>query len=171
VKATGSASLGSTVVPEPVRTPEPASEPAPSRGRWWRNAVTLLLLAGTIGGVALTDDAWPFAPFRMFTTAPGPTTRVLAVHFDAVTVDGRKIQLKADHFGLRRAEIEGQLNSDRDLDPDQLQALFENYNQWHSGADRLAQLTLVLAGWKLEEGRPKEPLSVRKATWPKEVTG
>ncbi len=135
-------------------------------GRWWRNAVTALVLAGTIGGVALTDDAWPFAPFRMFTTAPGPETRILAVRFDAVTVDGRRIRVKSDHFGLRRAEIEGQLDSDRSLPPHKMRALFENYNSRHTGDDRIAELTLVLSGWRLEEGRPKERISVRKASWP-----
>ncbi len=128
----------------------------------------MLLVGGTVGGLLVTDDAWPFAPFRMFTTAPGPETRIRAVRFDAVTVAGEEIRLKSGHFGLRRAEIEGQLNSDRSLEDARMRALFDNYNARHDGDERLASLTLVLAGWRLEDGRPTERISERKATWPPE---
>jgi hypothetical protein len=138
--------------------------------RWARlglSAVAVVVVVGTVGGLFLTDDAWPFAPFRMFTTAPGPETRILAVRFDAVTVDGRKIRLKADHFGFRRAEIEGQLDRNKDLTPNRMRALFDNYNGRHHGRDRLAKLTLVLAGWRLEDGRPVQRISDRKSSWPR----
>jgi len=135
-------------------------------GRAWRSLLAVLLVGGTVGGLFVTDDAWPFAPFRMFTTAPGPETRIRAVRFDAVTVTGEKIRLKADHFGLRRAEIEGQLNRQKDLDPARMRALFDNYNARHHGDERIERLTLVLAGWRLEDGRPKQRISERKSSWP-----
>jgi hypothetical protein len=137
-------------------------------GGWWRSLLAVVLVGGTVGGLFMTDDAWPFAPFRMFTTAPGPETRIRAVRFDAVTVTGEEIRLKSGHFGLRRAEIEGQLNSDRSLDDARMRALFENYNSRHHGDEQIGSLTLVLAGWRLEDGRPKQRISERKATWPPE---
>src|SRR5919202_3379811 len=79
------------------------------RGRAVRVAVTgiaaALLLAGTLWG---QDDDFPFGPFRMFATAPGPDADAPDTRVEGVDITGRTVLLTEANSGLRRAEIEGQ---------------------------------------------------------------
>ena len=80
-----------------------------ARGRAVWVAVTaigaVLLLAGTLWGV---DDDFPFGPFRMYSTAPGPNEDAPDTRLEGVDTTGRVVVLTEANSGLRRAEIEGQ---------------------------------------------------------------
>jgi len=79
------------------------------RGRAVRVVVTaiagVLLLAGTLWGV---DDDFPFGPFRMYSTAPGPDEDAPDTRVEGIDASGRVVVLSEANSGLRRAEIEGQ---------------------------------------------------------------
>ena len=86
--------------------------------------MAVLLVALTVlGATALTDDSWPFAPFRMFAHPVRSTGRVAKVDFTALTASGRELRLDAEAFGLRRAEVEGQKDSSGRLTEAQMAGL------------------------------------------------
>ena len=93
----------------------PAAEPEVLRlnpaGRRSRLAavvvVLALMLAGTVWG---DDDAFPFGPFRMYSTRNDPNTPVISTRAVGLTAAGEEVRLSGGQVGLRRAEFEGQIN-------------------------------------------------------------
>jgi hypothetical protein len=80
----------------------------PPRARLVRDLAAAFVLCGLIAGSLFwRDDAWPLAPFRMF--AIGTTRAVWALALEADFADGRTHGVGFDAFGLRRAEVEGQV--------------------------------------------------------------
>ena len=65
-----------------------------------------LLLAGTAWG---QDDHFPFGPFRMYATRQRLDGTTSWYQLEATTVDGQRIFLPGAAYGLRRAELEGQI--------------------------------------------------------------
>ena len=92
-------------------------------GRAVRLAVTalvaVLLLAGTFVG---QDDDFPFGPFRMYSTRDDPDGAVVSTRVEAVSPDGRVLVVDERSTGLKRAEVEGQVQRFRE-DPTLLAAL------------------------------------------------
>lgn len=145
----------------------PEATPASvSFGRAWRNVLTIGLLVSVIMGTfAWTDDAWPFAPFRMFAAATKPTGRVVRVTFQADLAGGTRTELDALDFGLRRAEVEGQLDT-VSADPDKLGDLARSYNSRVSDpGEQIERLEMVLVGSRIVDGVPTEPIVEVVGEW------
>lgn len=142
---------------------EDEAEPIP--GAWWRSALAVALVALTmVGAVGLTDDDWPFAPFRMFAHAVAPTGRVTKVDFTGLTRSGREVRLDASAFGLRRAEVEGQQSPSGRLTAAQMASLAETWNRTHR-SDPLVELHLRKIGRNLVDGRPVSSFARVVQTW------
>lgn len=135
-------------------------------GRRWRSALAVAVVLGTlVGSGFLTDDSWPFAPFRMFSVAVRPNGRVVKVDFVGTTRGGREVVLDAAAFGLRRAEVEGQQGPGGRLTDAQLAALARVYNDRHR-SDPLVRLDFRRIGRELVDGRPGDPIEQVLQTWP-----
>jgi hypothetical protein len=119
-----------------------------------RSAVTLvvagLLLAGTLWG---QDDAFPFGPFRMYATTDQPDAPVRDTRLTGETADGTRFTLTEQATGVRRAEIEGQLDAIR-RNPALLRAVASAYDRRHPGAAPLVAVTVVVRWHELSGGRP-----------------
>ena len=144
------------------------AEDAGTPGAGWRSVVAVVLVVMTVvGAVALTDDNWPFAPFRMFAHAVKPDGRVVKVDFVGTTASGRSIHLDASAFGLRRAEVEGQQGHHARLTEAQMRALFDGWNRTHA-RDPLVRLEFRQLGSDLVGRRPVRRFSRSLQTWPPE---
>ncbi|AGL20673.1 hypothetical protein [Actinoplanes sp. N902-109] len=125
-----------------------------SRGRAVRVAVTalgaVLLLLGTLTGL---DDDFPFGPFRMYSTAPGPDEDAPDTRVEGVDTSGRTIELTEANSGLRRAEIEGQQQAYMD-DPGRLQQVAQAYADKSPGAAPLVTVRIVIRWAEIEHSRP-----------------
>lgn len=126
-----------------------------------------VLLVGmtAVGAVGLTDDAWPFAPFRMFAHAVKPTGRVTKVEFLGTTESGLELRMDALEFGLRRAEVEGQQGRGGRLSDAQMAALVSSYNDRHP-SDPLVELEFRKLGKNLVDGEPVSSFSDTIQVWP-----
>ncbi len=148
--------------PGAVRTADPTGSPATR----WRSVLAVVLVVMTVvGAVALTDDNWPFAPFRMFAHAVKPDGRVVKVDFIGTTRSGRTIHLDASAFGLRRAEVEGQQDRHARILTRQMHALFDEYNRAHPH-DPLVHLEFRQLGSVLVDGKPVSRFQRSLQTWP-----
>jgi hypothetical protein len=114
------------------------------------SAVFGLLVAGTVAG---SDDDFPFGPFRMYAGAHDSDAAVASNTVQAVLPDGRVVDVADGDAGMRRAEIEGQL--DRFVeDPELLRALAEAHERRRPGAPRYAAVRVVRRSYQLRGGRP-----------------
>jgi hypothetical protein len=113
-------------------------------------AVLVATVAGSLWG---DDDAWPIGPFRMYATTTRLDDTVIVPRFVGVTAEGRRVRLETDDFGLRRAEVLGQLRSLR-ARPRLLGSLALAHARLHPGAPRLVSLSLVAGVHHLRGGRP-----------------
>ena len=113
-------------------------------------AVLALVVAGSLWG---DDDNWPVGPFRMYSTTTRLDGTVIVPLFEATTADGRRLRLATDDFGLRRAEVLGQLTRLRRR-PELLGAFALAHERLHEGAARLDEVRLVAGVHLLRGGRP-----------------
>jgi hypothetical protein len=123
-------------------------------GRRVRVLVTVLagalLLAGTLWG---TDDHFPFGPFSMYAgvnppNEPAPDTRV-----EGVDVRGGVVVLGERNSGIRRAEIEGQIDAYR-RDPARLGEVAAAYASRNPGAAPLSEVRIVVRFHEIRSSRP-----------------
>jgi hypothetical protein len=125
-----------------------------SRGRAVRIGVTavcaLLVVAGTLVG---QDDAFPFGPFRMYSTTDDISAPVASTRLEAIDTTGRRFRLSDGMTGMRRAEIEGQLRRFR-ANPALLGALAEAYDARNPGRPPLARVEIVVRHFDLDAGKP-----------------
>jgi hypothetical protein len=131
------------------------------RGRWIRVALTglaaVLLLAGTFRG---QDDDFPFGPFRMYSTAPGPNQAATDSRVEAVDVAGRVVELTESNSGIRRAEIEGQ-QAAYVADPARLREVADAYAERNPAAPALREVRLVVRSHGVRHSRPTGTFSDR----------
>jgi hypothetical protein len=124
------------------------------RGRLLRVIATLtggaLLLAGTIAG---TDDHFPFGPFRVYATAERLDAPVADTRIEAVDTDGRRLTLTQTDTGIRRAEIEGQLDRFA-ARPARLSTVAEAYERRNPDAAPLTEVTVIVRWHEVLGGRP-----------------
>ena len=140
-----------------LTTPDPLTASPPLRlspaGRAWRltaaAVVLALLLAGTLWG---DDDAFPFGPFRMYSTRADPGQPVISTRVVGVTATGAEIRLSGGEVGLRRAEFEGQVDRMR-AEPSLLVSLAEVYAERHPDAEELVEVQVIHRRFELDEGR------------------
>jgi hypothetical protein len=124
------------------------------RGRVARLVATavagVLLLAGTVWG---QDDDFPFGPFRMYSTAPGPDDDAPDTRVEGVDTTGRTVVLTEANSGLRRAEIEGQQPA-YVADPARLAQVARAYAEKSPGAAPLTEVRIVIRWAGVEDSRP-----------------
>ncbi len=124
-------------------------------------AVLLALLAGTFWG---NDDHFPFGPFRMYSIANKPDGIITETILWATTERGERVQLGFGSFGLRRAEVEGQLARFEE-DPSLLEHLATAYQRVSSEEVALEEIRLVQIEHHLRGGREVRTESVVLAHW------
>jgi hypothetical protein len=106
-----------------------------------------ITLAGTIHG----QDSWfPFGPFRMYSTRDSPNEPVKSTLMVGITDSGKRITISGVETGLRRAEVEGQL--DRfEHNPTLLRTVANAYQRRHSGTS-LRAIEIVTRNYGLHNG-------------------
>jgi hypothetical protein len=112
--------------------------------------VGLLVLAGTAWGV---DDHFPFGPFRMYSTAPDPDAPAPDTRVEGTDATGGTVLLTEANSGLRRAEIEGQLDAYR-ADPARLRQVAVAYGQRSPAAPELVEVRIVVRWHGITDARP-----------------
>jgi hypothetical protein len=111
--------------------------------------VIALLLAGALWG---DDDHFPFGPMRMYSTTNAPSGRVQVIRFEGVTQDGQTVDVSTGSFGMRPAEIDGQMDRFRS-DPGLLRHLVTAYERISKDEARLVELRLVIGVHRLRNRR------------------
>jgi len=120
-----------------------------------------LLLLGTFKG---DDDHFPFGPFRMYSTTNELNGTVNAIRFQARDQAGEMLEPRAQDFGLRPAEINGQVARFR-ADPELLGHLASVYERIHPDRPPLVEIQLRFGLHQLENGRPVAYSEEEVATW------
>ena len=123
--------------------------------------VVALLLLGTFKG---DDDHFPFGPFRMYSTTNELDGTVNAIRFQARNEAGELLQPRSQDFGLRPAEINGQVARIR-RDPGLLGELASVYERIHPDRPPLVELQLRYGLHQLSNGRPVAYSEEEVATW------
>ncbi len=125
--------------------------PAGRRSRLGAVVVILaLMLAGTVWG---DDDAFPFGPFRMYSTRNDPNTPVISTRAVGLTAAGEEVRLSGGQVGLRRAEFEGQINRLREH-PELLGLLADAFEDANPDAPELVAVQMVHRKLELADGKP-----------------
>jgi hypothetical protein len=123
--------------------------------------VAALLLLGTFKG---DDDHFPFGPFRMYSTTNELDGTVNAIKFKARTATGEEIEPRSQDFGLRPAEINGQVGLIR-RDPSLLAHLADTYEEVHPDREPLVELELWYGLHQLRNGQPVSYSEEEVASW------
>lgn len=124
--------------------------------------VVLLLCFGTFWG---DDDNFPFGPFRMYSTKQELDGEVRATEVQGLTSDGAWTRIPFDHFGLRRADIEGQLGKLAQPPEEVLAAMAVAYRRLDRGAEEIVALRLLERTYDIEDGVPAGEEVEFIATW------
>ena len=123
-------------------------------GRRARVAVTLLLAVLTLAGTFVgQDDDFPFGPFRMYSTRDDPNGTVVSTRVEAVSPDGRVLVVDERSTGLKRAEVEGQVQRFR-ADPELLGALSRAHDRLRPDEAPYAEVRIVELRYVLRDSRP-----------------
>ncbi|MFN2526092.1 MAG: hypothetical protein ABR505_07490 [Actinomycetota bacterium] len=136
-----------------------------TRGQKMRRAIATLggVLSLVLGTAVGLDDHFPWGPFRMYSTTT--TDRVTVLLFEGVTTDGREVSLASSAFGLRPAEMHGQIAQfEPDLE-ELLARLVASYASRHPTEEPLARLELSYGVHVLEEGRSVDYREQVLAAW------
>lgn len=148
--------------------PAPVVRRLPRAGLAWRSVAAVgflaLLVLGTLQG---NDDRWPFAPMSQYAFAVHLDGEVRSTRIDAVTTAGTRtvVPLTPGGVGLRRAEVEGQLQRFVD-DPALLEAVAAAYARRHPGRPRYVRLELHQDVTRLVGGElTGAPRDVELAAW------
>lgn len=135
------------------------------RTRIVRLLATLLVLVALLAGTAWgDDDHFPFGPFRMYSTTNDLNGTVNAIRFRAVNEDGERIEPRSQDFGMRPAEINGQVARFR-RDPSLLRHLAQAYLRVHRDRSPLVEIELWYGLHQLREGRPVSYSEEEVAVW------
>jgi len=110
----------------------------------------ILLLAGTVAG---SDDDFPFGPFRMFATTDEWSEPISIARAEVTDAAGRTIELTPSNSGVRRAEIEGQLDRFR-ADPRLLIGLADAYRAHNPGAPQPRTVSVLLRHHEISRSGP-----------------
>ena len=115
---------------------------------------TLVVAALTLAGTAFADDTvFPFAPFRMFSTADDPNAPVLVLRTDGVDTTGAQIVLDERNAGVRRAEVEAQIDRFK-ADPSLLESVRAAYAERNPGRPPLVEVDVVEVQYHLRHAQP-----------------
>lgn len=120
----------------------------------WRKIVTVAFIAATLAGSAFGKvDQWPFAPFSQFSGSVDLDGVVTELSLEGTDENGRALRIRFSEFGLRRAEVEEQINR-LDVPPDELLPLLVvAYERRNPSNPRLSQLSFRLSSRRLADGK------------------
>lgn len=123
-----------------------------TRGRTIRLVAAAVVLAlTTVGTVWGQDSAFPVGPFRMYSTRSGLDVPVSSTRIDGLNSAGARIPIDDSETGLRRAEIEGQL--DRLVaDPSLLELIADSYARRNPHKPPLSRVEIVVRRYELRAG-------------------
>ncbi len=135
-------------------------------GRRLRQAATAivvaLLLAGTVAGA---DDDFPFGPLRMYATRQRLDGTTSWYRIEATTADGELVFVPGAAYGMRRAELEGQIPRFV-ADPSLLGELAVAFTARRPDEPPLVEIRLVKRSQQLAGGRPSGvPTDDQVASW------
>lgn len=124
--------------------------------------VAALLLVGSLTG---DDDAFPFGPFRMYSTANAPGGTITSITLEK-QLDGSTTWTRVTdgQIGMRRAEYEGQWRSIV-ADPSKLGDLAATYDRRHPGRAAVADVRLVRTTSQLVNRKVSGSSREILATW------
>ncbi|WP_084516707.1 hypothetical protein [Microtetraspora niveoalba] len=110
-----------------------------------------LLVVGTFWG---DDDAFPFGPFRMYSTSTPPNGNIHVMVLKARMPDGswREVPLESVVVGVNRAEVEGRIPSFQ-AQPELVGRLVEAHDKLRPAEPRWTGARLVMRYLKLRERR------------------
>ena len=130
-----------------------------------RLAASFVLLAGLLWGTFWgLDDHFPFGPFRMYSTTDEVDGPIRSVALEGTDSDGETFSIPTSRFGLRRAEVDGQV--ERILqDPDFLEHFVEAYENFNPDAPRLVRLRIFHRIDVLENRQPVDQHEEEIAVW------
>lgn len=111
--------------------------------------VLAMLATGTVFG---QDDAFPFGPFRMYSTRAEPDAPVLSTRVVGYTAAEVEVTLSGGEVGLRRAEFEGQVPR-LIAEPELLGLLADIYATNHPGAEPLVAVGIITREYELRDGQ------------------
>ncbi|GIJ48514.1 hypothetical protein Val02_54000 [Virgisporangium aliadipatigenens] len=124
------------------------------RGRTARLVATalglLLLFGGTIFG---TDDDFPFGPFRMFATTNRWDEPISIARAEVLLDSGERVELTPANSGVRRAEVEGQLERFK-AEPQRLAGLADAWRAHHPGGSSVRSVAVYLRHHELSRRGP-----------------
>jgi len=134
--------------------------------RRWRLTVALsvvvLLIVGTAWG---QDDDFPFGPFRMYATKQRLDGASNWYRAEGVTAQGTVVGIPISRFGLRRAEVEGQMDRLRS-DPELVGLLVTAYERRQPYRAPLVELRIIKHLQPVRGGVPSgEPTERVVITW------
>jgi hypothetical protein len=123
-------------------------------GRNVRVVITLVLAAGVFYGTLWgDDDDFPIGPFRMYSTSRELNEPVGDTQMYAVNADGEEFQFTESYTGMRRAELEGQLDK-FEADPSRLHYLADSYAKRYPDRPRIDEISIVIEWIELKDGLP-----------------
>ncbi len=136
------------------------------RGRAIRLLLTLVVGALTVAGTLIgDDDHFPFAPFRMFSTADKPNEPIKVLRTDGVDTTGARFELTERNAGVRRAEVEAQIERFK-AEPALLRSVEAAYAARNPRAPRLVRVEIVEVQHHLRDAQPTgEVTEVTLAMW------
>jgi hypothetical protein len=137
-------------------------------GRRVRVGFTIVLAAavfyGTLWG---DDDDFPIGPFRMYSTSRELNEPVGDTQMYAVNAAGEEFQFVGDYTGVRRAELEGQMELFEE-DPSRLRFLAESYSNHFPDRPPVIEIRLVIEWIEIRNGLPTGESTVEEVvSWQK----
>jgi hypothetical protein len=124
----------------------------------------LIIVPAFIGQIAGTDDAWPFAPFRMFASPTKRTTSILHPEFYGYFGDSTRVAMFSTNFRIRPAEVESELDRQHHMPQRMLADIAQTYNENHP-KHPLTQLDLRMVGQHIIDGAPAKKINRVVQTW------
>jgi hypothetical protein len=125
-------------------------------------AVLLALIAGTLWG---NDEHFPFGPFRMYSTRNDPNGTISVTKVRATSTDGRELRIPLADFGLRRAELDGQIW--RFADDSRLAGILVEAYENMGSRPPLMELEITRTYFQLRNGRPVSSFERTLGSWRK----
>lgn len=124
--------------------------------------LTVLVFYGTLWG----DDAdFPVGPFRMYSTSRELNEPVADTQMYAVNSAGEEFRFVESLTGMRRAELEGQLEK-FEADPDRMAYLAEAYERRYPDRPDVEEIRIVIEWIEIENGLPTgESTSEEVVSW------
>jgi hypothetical protein len=125
-----------------------------ARGRAARVVAALVIVVLTFAGTLAGNDFWfPFAPFQMFAIADDPNRPIMVLRTDGIDATGRRIVLDERNAGVRRAEIEAQIDRFK-ADPSLLRSVQDAYAARNPGRPPLVEVDIVEVQHHLRDAQP-----------------